>query len=85
MEFHWKLGDTFQLRTQIAIGRHVSDDAEITFGSVRQERMAEPLTWVNVSEEGYWLSSLSERPTTHPKPNQNHWTGILENRAFDSG
>jgi hypothetical protein len=38
----------------VYLGRHVSDDAEITFGNVRQERMASPLTWVNVSEEGYW-------------------------------
>jgi hypothetical protein len=44
----------------VYLGRHVSDDAEITFGSVRQERMAEPLTWVNVSEEGYWQFQFTD-------------------------
>jgi len=44
----------------VYLGRHVSDDAEITFGSVRQERMASPLTWVNVSEEGYWQFQLQD-------------------------
>jgi len=44
----------------VYLGRHVSDDAEITFGSVRQERMATPMTWVNVSEEGYWQFQFSD-------------------------
>lgn len=44
----------------VYLGRHVSDDAEITFGSVRKERMAEPLTWVNVSEEGYWQFQFTD-------------------------
>lgn len=44
----------------VYLGRYVSDDAEITFGSVRQERMASPLTWVNVSEEGYWQFQFAD-------------------------
>jgi len=44
----------------VYLGRHVSDDAEITFGSYRQERMASPLTWVNVSEEGYWQFQFTD-------------------------
>mmetsp|Transcript_49530 Transcript_49530/g.78427 ORF Transcript_49530/g.78427 Transcript_49530/m.78427 type:complete len:598 (-) Transcript_49530:48-1841(-) len=44
----------------VYLGRHVSDDAEITFGSVREERMASPLTWVDVSEEGYWQFSFED-------------------------
>lgn len=44
----------------VYLGRHVSDDAEITFGSVRSERMASPLTWVNVSEEGYWQFQFTD-------------------------
>jgi hypothetical protein len=44
----------------VYLGRHVSDDAEITFGSFRKERMAEPFTWVPVSEEGYWQFQFSD-------------------------
>jgi len=44
----------------VYLGRYVSDDAEITFGSVRKERMASPLTWVNVSEEGYWQFQFTD-------------------------
>lgn len=44
----------------VYLGRHVSDDAEITFGSVRKERMASPLTWLPVSEEGYWQFQFTD-------------------------
>jgi len=44
----------------VYLGRHVSDDAEITFGSIRQERMAGPMTWVDVSVEGYWQFQFSD-------------------------
>lgn len=38
----------------VYLGRQIEDDAEITFGDYRASRMASPLSWVNVSEEGYW-------------------------------
>lgn len=44
----------------VYLGRHVSDDAEITFGSVRKERMATDFTWLDVSEEGYWQFQFSD-------------------------
>lgn len=44
----------------VYLGRLVEDDAEITFGDYRQERMASPLKWVNVSEEGYWQFQFSD-------------------------
>jgi len=44
----------------VYLGRHVSDDAEITFGSVRKERMATDFTWVPVSEEGYWQFQFTD-------------------------
>jgi hypothetical protein len=44
----------------VYLGRLVTDDAEITFGSVRKERMASEMTWVNVSEEGYWQFQFTD-------------------------
>mmetsp|Transcript_19779 Transcript_19779/g.37113 ORF Transcript_19779/g.37113 Transcript_19779/m.37113 type:complete len:488 (-) Transcript_19779:65-1528(-) len=44
----------------VYLGRHIEDDAEITFGDVRKERMASPFTWVNVSEEGYWQFQFTD-------------------------
>lgn len=38
----------------VYLGRKIEDDAEITFGDFRSERMASSLHWVNVSQEGYW-------------------------------
>jgi len=44
----------------VYLGRNIEDDAEITFGDVRPERMASPLTWVNVSTEGYWQFDFAD-------------------------
>lgn len=38
----------------VYLGRTMTDDSEITFGGVREDRMSGPMTWVDVSEEGYW-------------------------------
>lgn len=38
----------------VYLGRNIEDEAEITFGEIRSERMASKLHWVNVSKEGYW-------------------------------
>lgn len=44
----------------VFLGRRIEDEAEITFGDIRPERMASPLTWVNVSEEGYWQFQFTD-------------------------
>eukprot|EP00929_Paragymnodinium_shiwhaense_P043094 TRINITY_DN22200_c0_g1_i1.p1 TRINITY_DN22200_c0_g1~~TRINITY_DN22200_c0_g1_i1.p1 ORF type:complete len:468 (+),score=113.15 TRINITY_DN22200_c0_g1_i1:89-1492(+) len=44
----------------VYLGRRIEDEAEITFGDVRKERMASELTWVPVYEEGYWQFQFSE-------------------------
>lgn len=44
----------------VYLGRGIEDEAEITFGDVREERMAEPLTWVPVYEEGYWQFQFND-------------------------
>jgi len=44
----------------VYLGRRVEDEAEITFGDIRQERAASPFTWVNVSEEGYWQFQFTD-------------------------
>jgi hypothetical protein len=44
----------------VYLGKRVEDEAEITFGDVRMERAASNLTWVNVSEEGYWQFQFSD-------------------------
>jgi len=44
----------------VYLGRKIEDDSEITFGGVREERMASPLTWVPVSVEGYWQFQFSD-------------------------
>jgi hypothetical protein len=44
----------------VYLGREIQDEAEITFGDVREERMATPLKWVPVSEEGYWQFQLND-------------------------
>jgi hypothetical protein len=44
----------------VYLGRGIEDEAEITFGDVRKERMASPLTWVPVYEEGYWQFQFSD-------------------------
>jgi len=44
----------------VYLGQEVADEAEITFGGVRQERMASPLTWVPVSTEGYWQFQFTD-------------------------
>ncbi|CAE7411602.1 PGC [Symbiodinium natans] len=38
----------------VYLGRRVEDEAEVTFGDYHDSRMASPLHWVNISEEGYW-------------------------------
>jgi hypothetical protein len=44
----------------VYLGRRIEDDAEITFGDVRMERAASELTWVKVSEEGYWQFQFTD-------------------------
>jgi hypothetical protein len=44
----------------VYLGRGIQDEAEITFGDIREERMASPLTWVPVYEEGYWQFQFSD-------------------------
>lgn len=44
----------------VFLGRLMSDDSEITFGDVRQERMSGPMTWFDVSEEGYWQFKFTD-------------------------
>jgi len=44
----------------VFLGRQIEDEAEITFGNVRKDRMASELTWVNVSEEGYWQFQFTD-------------------------
>jgi len=51
----------------VYLGRNVADDAEITFGSYREERMASPFSWVDVSVEGYWQFQFSDI-TVNGKP-----------------
>jgi cathepsin D len=44
----------------VYLGRGVEDEAEISFGGVREARMAGPLTWVPVYEEGYWQFQFTD-------------------------
>jgi len=44
----------------VYLGRRIEDEAEITFGDYREERMSAPLTWVNVSQEGYWQFQFTD-------------------------
>jgi len=44
----------------VYLGRGIEDEAEISFGGVRAERMAEQLTWVPVYEEGYWQFQFTD-------------------------
>ncbi|CAK9062765.1 unnamed protein product [Durusdinium trenchii] len=44
----------------VYLGRRFEDEAEITFGSIRPERMASNLHWVNVSQEGYWQIQIDD-------------------------
>mmetsp|Transcript_68396 Transcript_68396/g.164164 ORF Transcript_68396/g.164164 Transcript_68396/m.164164 type:complete len:492 (+) Transcript_68396:162-1637(+) len=44
----------------VYLGRRVQDEAEITFGNIRQDRMASDLTWVKVSQEGYWQFEFAD-------------------------
>lgn len=44
----------------VYLGRHVEDEAEITFGDYKESRMASPLHWVDVSEEGYWQFQFTD-------------------------
>jgi len=44
----------------VYLGREIEDEAEITFGNYHESRMASPLTWVNVSQEGYWQFQFSD-------------------------
>lgn len=51
----------------VYLGKRIEDEAEITFGDVREERLAEPLTWVPVSVEGYWQFQFTDF-TVNGKP-----------------
>jgi|EP00927_Polykrikos_kofoidii_P066081 cathepsin D len=51
----------------VYLGKEIDDEAEITFGDIREARMASPLTWVPVYEEGYWQFQFSEF-TVNGKP-----------------
>lgn len=44
----------------VYLGRDIQDEAEITFGDWREERMLSPFTWVNVSVEGYWQFEFND-------------------------
>lgn len=44
----------------VFLARDIQDDSEITFGDMRKHRMASDVTWVNVSEEGYWQFQFSD-------------------------
>lgn len=44
----------------VFLGRRIEDEAEISFGGIREERLAEPLTWVPVYEEGYWQFQFTD-------------------------
>jgi hypothetical protein len=44
----------------VFLGRKIEDEAEISFGGVRQERMEGPMTWVPVSVEGYWQFQFTD-------------------------
>eukprot|EP00440_Ansanella_granifera_P059953 gb/GFBE01064980.1/.p1 GENE.gb/GFBE01064980.1/~~gb/GFBE01064980.1/.p1 ORF type:complete len:467 (+),score=133.10 gb/GFBE01064980.1/:1-1401(+) len=56
----------------VYLGRSVEDEAEITFGDYREQRMESPLQWVDVSEEGYWQFQFTDL-TVDGKP-----TGLCE-------
>eukprot|EP00931_Biecheleriopsis_adriatica_P048077 TRINITY_DN27766_c0_g1_i1.p1 TRINITY_DN27766_c0_g1~~TRINITY_DN27766_c0_g1_i1.p1 ORF type:complete len:473 (-),score=106.50 TRINITY_DN27766_c0_g1_i1:87-1505(-) len=56
----------------VYLGHDIKDDSEITFGDYHKERMASPLNWVNVSEEGYWQFQFTDL-TVDGKP-----TGLCE-------
>lgn len=44
----------------VYLGRRIEDEAEITFGGVREERMASSLTWVPLFTEGYWQFQFTD-------------------------
>jgi hypothetical protein len=44
----------------VFLGRSMTDDSEISFGGVREDRMSGPMTWVDVSEEGYWQFKFAD-------------------------
>jgi cathepsin D len=44
----------------VYLGKSLEDDAEITFGDYKESRMASPLHWVNISEEGYWQFQFTD-------------------------
>jgi len=44
----------------VYLGREIQDEAEISFGGIRPERMASPMTWMSVSEEGYWQFQFTD-------------------------
>jgi len=44
----------------VFLGRSMTDDSEISFGGVREDRMSGPMTWVDVSEEGYWQFKFTD-------------------------
>jgi hypothetical protein len=59
----------------VFLGRTMSDDSEISFGGVREDRMSGPMTWVDVSEEGYWQFAFADF-AVDGKP-----TGICKDRV----
>jgi len=44
----------------VYLGQHIQDAAEITFGDYHDARMASELTWVNVSQDGYWQFQFTD-------------------------
>jgi len=44
----------------VYLGRSIEDEAEITFGDYHESRMASPMKWVNVSQEGYWQFQFTD-------------------------
>eukprot|EP00933_Yihiella_yeosuensis_P072421 TRINITY_DN80800_c0_g1_i1.p1 TRINITY_DN80800_c0_g1~~TRINITY_DN80800_c0_g1_i1.p1 ORF type:complete len:482 (+),score=123.84 TRINITY_DN80800_c0_g1_i1:104-1549(+) len=44
----------------VYLGRKIEDEAEITFGDYKENRMETSLTWVPVSEEGYWQFQFTD-------------------------
>jgi len=44
----------------VFLGQHIEDGAEITFGDYHESRMSSELTWVNVSQEGYWQFQFAD-------------------------
>jgi hypothetical protein len=70
----------------VYLGRRIEDDAEITFGDYRESRMASPLSWFNVSEEGYWQFQFQDFTINGKRTNLCHQYGDRQCQAvLDTG